>query len=153
MAIRHLKHRYLIKKQFLEEKWLITSDFFSFSRVSDFSFLWWGFLLFGFIEISQMHDGKIIILFPFFFLKLGTLIVGDVDLAFCNNVNCLDRFFWIRDGLCGVPVKGQSFNQVWTVLGLFGLKGFRLPQWREVLVKGKGFSQIWIILKLLAQSG
>ena len=76
-----------------------------------------------------MHDGKIIILFSFFhfffLLKLGTLIVGDSDLAFCNNVNCLDRFFWIRDGSCGVPVKGQSFNQVWTVLGFFGPKRFR----------------------------
>ena len=64
-----------------------------------------------------MHDGKIIILFPFFLFL--TLIVEDVDLAFCNNVNCLDRFFWIRDGSCGVPVKGQSFNQIWTCLGLF----------------------------------
>ena len=57
-----------------------------------------------------MHDGKIIILFSFFsffLLKLGTLIVGDADLAFCNNVNCLDRFFWIRDDSCDVSLKGQ----------------------------------------------
>ena len=73
-----------------------------------------------------MHDGKIIILFPFFF-KLGTLIVGDADLACCNNVNCLDRFFWIKDGSCDVSVKRQSFNQVWTCLGLFGPKWLRLP--------------------------
>ena len=130
MAIRHLKHEYLIKKQFLEENELITSDF-SFSRISDFSFLWWGFLLFGFIQISQMHDGKIIILFSFFLFRLGNLIVGDADLACCNNVNCLDRFFWIRNGLCGVPVKGQSFNQVWTCLGLFGPKEFKLPSERK----------------------
>ena len=74
-----------------------------------------------------MHDEKIIILFPFF-LKLGTLIVGDVDLAFCNNVNCLDRFFWIRDDSCDVSVKGQSFNQIWNCLGLFSPKRFRLSQ-------------------------
>ena len=61
-----------------------------------------------------MHDGKIIILFPFFsfLFRLGTLIVGDVDLVCRNNVNYLDRFFLIRDGSCGVPVKGQSFNQI-----------------------------------------
>ena len=29
MAIRHLKHNYLIKEQFLEENELITSDFLS----------------------------------------------------------------------------------------------------------------------------
>ena len=78
------------------------------------------------------------------------MIVGDADLTCCNNVNCLDRFFWIRDGSCDVPVRvlirfGLS--------GLFGPKGFKLLQWREVLVKGKGFSQIWIILELLVQSG
>ena len=42
--------------------------------------------------------------------------MGDADLVCHNNVNCLDRFFWIRDGLCDVPIKGQSFNQVWTGL-------------------------------------
>ena len=40
-----------------------------------------------------MHDGKIIILFPLFLFKLGTLVIGDADLACCNNANCLDRFF------------------------------------------------------------
>ena len=34
-GIRHLKHRYLIKRQFLEENELITSDF-SFSRIFKF---------------------------------------------------------------------------------------------------------------------
>ena len=56
---------------------------------------------------------------------------GDNDLIYCNNVNCLDGFFWIRDVSCGIPVKGQSFNQVWICSGLFGLKGFRFPQWKE----------------------
>ena len=74
-------------------------------------------------------------------MKLGTLIVGDADLAFCNNVNCLDRFFWIRDGSCGVPVKGQSFNQIWTCLGLFGPKRVQV-----VPVKGKRYDLDWIDL-------
>ena len=61
-----------------------------------------------------MHDGKIIILFPFFsfLFGLGTLIVGDADLMCCNNTNSLDRLFWIRDVSCGIPVKGKGFNQV-----------------------------------------
>ena len=76
-----------------------------------------------------MHDGKIIILFLFFsfLFRLGTLIVGDADLVCRNNVNCLDRFFWIKDGSCGIPIKGQSFNHIWTCLGLFGPKWFILP--------------------------
>ena len=65
-------------------------------------------------KYPKMHDGKIIILFPFFpfLFRLGTLIVGDANLACCNNVNCLNRFLWIRDGSCDVPVKGLDFNQV-----------------------------------------
>ena len=59
----------------------------------------------------------------------------DADLACFNNSNCLDRFFWIRNGLCDVPVKGQSSNQVWICSGLFGPKGFKLPS------EGKFFSK------------
>ena len=84
-----------------------------------------------------MHDGKIIILFPFFF-KLGTLIVGDADLAFCNNVNCLDRFFWIRDVSCGILVKGKSFNQVYTCLGLFWLEKVQIVPVKGSSCQGKG---------------
>ena len=100
MAIRHLKHRYLIKEQFLEEHELNTSEFFSFSRVSDFSLLLWGFLLFGFIQISQMHDGKIIILFSFFsfLFRLGTFIVGRCP--FDGDMYCFDRALLVQSDLC-----------------------------------------------------
>ena len=52
-------------------------------------------------------------------------------------MNCLDRFFWIRDGLCGVPVKGQSFNQVWTCLVLLARKGSGSPNEGKFLSKEK----------------
>ena len=69
-----------------------------------------------------------------------------------TNVNCLDRFFWIRDGLCDVPVKGQSFNQIWICLGLFGPKGFKLPQSKSMsqieLSWGNGKSGFWIMKKV-----
>ena len=52
-----------------------------------------------------------------------------------NNVNCLDRFFWIKDGSCGVPVKGQSFNQIWTCLGLLAQKGSGCPNEGKFLSK------------------
>ena len=70
-------------------------------------------------------------------LKLGTLIVGDADLAFCNNVNCFDRFLWIKDGSCGIPVKGQSFNQVWTCLVFLARKGSSYPNEGKFLSKEK----------------
>ena len=84
-----------------------------------------------------MHDGKIIIFFHFFLFRLGTLIVRDADLVCRNNVNSLDKFFWIRNGSCGVLVKGHGFNQVWTVLSF----------WPKVVhiapVKGKKYESDW----------
>ena len=91
-----------------------------------------------------MHDGKIIILFPFFlfiYFLFRNLDYGDADLICCNKVNCLDRFFWIKNGLCDVPVKGQNSNQVWTCLGPFGPKGFRLPS------EGKFLSKERVLIK------
>ena len=130
MAIRHLKHKYLIKEQFLEENELITSDF-SFSRISDFLLLWWGFLLFGFIQISQMHDGNIIILFPFFFFSF---LVRNPD---CGG---MPTWWWCRlfwQGFFGskvvqiVPVKRKGFTQIWTVLIFLAQSGSGCPSWRK----------------------
>ena len=52
-------------------------------------------------------------------------------------MNCLDRFFWIRDGFCDVPVKGQSFNQVWTCLVFLTRKGSGCPNEGKFLSKEK----------------
>ena len=89
MVIRHLKHDYLIKEQFFEENEFNHFRFF-FSRILDFLFLWWGFLLFGFIQISWMHNGNIIILFFIIFLfRLGTLVMGGCSLD--GDVDCFDK--------------------------------------------------------------
>ena len=52
-------------------------------------------------------------------------------------MNCLDRFFWIRDGLCDVPVKGQSSNQIWTCLVFLARKDSGSPNERKFLSKEK----------------
>ena len=78
-----------------------------------------------------MHDGNIVIPFPFFLFRLGTLIVGDADLMCCNNTNSLDRLFWIRDVSCGIPVKGKGFSQIWIILGLLAQNGSGCPGQRK----------------------
>ena len=88
MALRHLKHRYLIKEQFLEEKWLITSDFFfeSFKflvSLMGISLVW----IYSNIPNAWWKDHNSF--FHFFLFRLGTLIVGGCPLD--GNVDCFDK--------------------------------------------------------------
>ena len=138
MAIRHLKQKYLIKEQFLEKNELITSDF-SFSRISDFLLLWWGFLLFGFIQISQMHDGNIIILFPFLYFFF-----------FSRNPNCKGTLTWyvatkwtVLTGFFGSEMVYVMFLSKDRVLIKFGLSWNFLAQSGSCCPsEGKSMSQI-----------
>ena len=123
MAIRHLKHKYLIKEQFLEENELITLDF-SFSKNFKFlvsfigtSFVW----IYSNIPNAWWKDHNS---FSIFLFRLGTLIVGGYWLD--GNLYC----FWH---------------------GFFGPKWFVLPESREKsmnqigLTWGNGKSGFWVM--------
>ena len=148
MAIRHLKHRYLIKKQFLEEKWLITSDFFLFQEFQishlfdgDFSCL----DSFKYPKCMMERSWKIIILFSFsffhsfffFLFRLGTLIVGDANLMAMWTV--LTGFFWSKV-ICVVPVNGKGFSQIWIILELLAQS-----------VSGCPSQKVWVRLNCLGE--
>ena len=139
MAIRHPKHGYLTKEQFLKKNWLITLDF-SFSRFSSFSFLWWGFILFPwysfacldlFKYLERMMEKNIILFFiiSFFysFFLLGILVVKGMP-TWCIPTMwiVLIGFFWSKV-ICVVLVNGYGFSQIGIVLGLLAQRGSSCP--------------------------
>ena len=154
MAIRHLKHEYLIKKQFLEENELITSDFFFFENfrflasLMGISLVW----IYSNIPNAWWKDHNS---FSIFFFRFRNLDCRGM-LTWCivaTNVNCLDRFFWIRNGLCDVLVKGQSFNQVWTCLVFLARKGSSCPNEGKFLSKERALVRFGLSWNFWPKSG
>ena len=145
MVIRHSKHGYLIKKQFLEEN-EYALRFFFLENFRFFVSLIGIFLIWIYSNILnawwKYHNSSSFFISFFFysFFLLGTLVVkGMTTWCIATMWTVLTGFFWSKV-VHVVPIKRKSFSQIWTILVLLAQGGSCCPGQR------KRYESDWTIL-------